>query len=142
MTGMFYLKLLINLAPLSIAGQIDWHTPKVTIVWSGGALPKPGEKLGIRSVRPLPPALIIVSSALIFGVDTNISVANFRSAVTEQHVKHVQLVTRGSKDNGITHSIVTQGLHIFCDQALALYTNSKTSKQRPACMKSVFVASR
>jgi hypothetical protein len=36
---MFHLKLLINLAPLSIAGQIDWHAPKVTTIWSG-ALPK------------------------------------------------------------------------------------------------------
>ena len=51
-------------------------------------------------------------------------------------VMHAQLVTRQSKDTEITHSNVTQGLHIFCDQALALYTNSKTSKRRPGCMKS------
>ena len=43
-TGMFHLKLLINLAPLSITGQIYWHTPKVMTVQSGGALPKPREK--------------------------------------------------------------------------------------------------
>ena len=36
-------------------------------------------------------------------------------------VKHAQLVTRQSKDNEITHSNVTHGLNIFCDQALALY---------------------
>jgi hypothetical protein len=42
---MFHLKLLINLAPLSIAGQIDWHAPKVTTIRSG-ALPKPGESSG------------------------------------------------------------------------------------------------
>jgi hypothetical protein len=37
-------------------------------------------------------------------------------------VKHaLQLVTRQPKDNEITHSNVTQGLYIFCDQALALY---------------------
>jgi hypothetical protein len=36
-------------------------------------------------------------------------------------VKHAQLVKRQSKDNEITQSNVTQGLHIFCDQAVALY---------------------
>jgi hypothetical protein len=70
---MFHHKLLINLAPLSIADQIDWHAPKVMIIQSGGALPNLGEKLEIRSAQPLPLALITVSSASIFNIDTGLA---------------------------------------------------------------------
>ena len=63
---MFHLKLLINLAPLSIAGQIEWHALEVMIIWCGGVLPKPREKAQALLQVGLSPALITVFSALNF----------------------------------------------------------------------------
>jgi hypothetical protein len=55
---MFHLKLLINLAPLSIASQIDWHTlGHDHLVWCP---PKLGESSG-SAPRCLSMALIRVS---------------------------------------------------------------------------------
>jgi len=71
MNGMFHLKLLINFAPLLIAGQIDWHAPMVTTVRSGGALAKLRESSG-SAPRGLSSVLITVSPTSIFGIDNTV----------------------------------------------------------------------
>ena len=65
-TGMFHIKLLTNLAPLSNIGQIDWHALEVTTVGFGGALLKPREKAQDLLCAGLSPTLITMFPVLNF----------------------------------------------------------------------------
>ena len=71
MTDMFHLKLLINLAPLSIAGQIDWHASQGhdrPVRWCPS---KARRELGICSARSLLGVDHCVHGVNFFSVDIN-----------------------------------------------------------------------